>query len=388
MGLDVQHVPALRLCLPHEDRHPGSWSTMRAQAGRAKAPQGHPGLLRHGAAQRNLQRHGRLARGFHSSWWKTCWRSTAKPSRSFEDAGPGQQAGRQFFLNQNSREPVTEPDEMVPLWKILHLVGADWTYGTKGWAAENYCMFLADDESWKHIVATKVKAVEDWGARSGSTPSEGTNLRSPGRTAKIQHRPTWKSRASFQYYAQWIREGKLKVNSDWNKDRKIKFTVQDPCQLVRKSFGDPVADDLRYVVKAVVGEENFIDMTPTAPTTYCCGGGGGFLQSGYNEERREYGNSRPTRSFPPAPSTASPRATTATPRSMIWPSSAITRGRPSTCGPCCASLSASSVPTSASTWVTTSGKSTFSIRKAKCRTALHLKANQTLQPIPGCGVFL
>ena len=62
----------------------------------------------------------------------------------------------EFFLNQNSREPVTEPDEMVPLWKILHLVGADWTYGTKGWAGENYCMFLADDDSWKQITSTSV----------------------------------------------------------------------------------------------------------------------------------------------------------------------------------------------------------------------------------------
>jgi len=67
----------------------------------------------------------------------------------------------EFFLNQNSREPVTEPDEMVPLWKILHLVGADWTYGTKGWAAENYCMFLADNESWEHIIRVKAKAVDD-----------------------------------------------------------------------------------------------------------------------------------------------------------------------------------------------------------------------------------
>ena len=61
-------------------------------------------------------------------------------------------------------------------------------------------------------------------------------------------------------YAKWIREGKLKVNSDWNKDLKIKFTVQDPCQLVRKTLGDPVAEDLRYTVKAVVGEENFVEM--------------------------------------------------------------------------------------------------------------------------------
>ena len=44
---------------------------------------------------------------------------------------PVNKQGAYYFLNQNSREPVTEPDEMVPLWKILHLAGADWTYGTK-----------------------------------------------------------------------------------------------------------------------------------------------------------------------------------------------------------------------------------------------------------------
>jgi len=70
-----------------------------------------------------------------------------------------------FFLNQNSREPVTEPDEMIPLWKILHTVGADWTYGSKGWAAENYCMFLADNKSWEHIIRVKAKAVDDLGCK-------------------------------------------------------------------------------------------------------------------------------------------------------------------------------------------------------------------------------
>jgi Fe-S oxidoreductase len=90
-------------------------------------------------------------------------------------------------------------------------------------------------------------------------------------------------------YARWIREGKLQVNSDWNKDLKIKFTVQDPCQLVRKSLGDPVAEDLRFVVKTAVGEENFMEMYPNRSNNYCCGGGGGYLQSGYTEARRYYG---------------------------------------------------------------------------------------------------
>lgn len=78
---------------------------------------------------------------------------------------PVDKHGAMYFLNQNSREPVTEPDEMVPLWKILDMAGADWTYGSVGWAAENYCMFAADDEAWETIVRNKVKAVEDLGCK-------------------------------------------------------------------------------------------------------------------------------------------------------------------------------------------------------------------------------
>jgi Fe-S oxidoreductase len=78
---------------------------------------------------------------------------------------PMDKQGAMFFLNQNSREPVTEPDEMIPLWKILNLVGADWTYPSVGWAGENYCMFLADDAAWEKQVRDKVKAVEDLGCK-------------------------------------------------------------------------------------------------------------------------------------------------------------------------------------------------------------------------------
>jgi Fe-S oxidoreductase len=79
------------------------------------------------------------------------------------------------------------------------------------------------------------------------------------------------------------------VCSDWNKDLKVKFTVQDPCNQVRKTYGDAYAEDLRYVVKRVVGEENFVDMSPNRSNNYCCGGGGGALQAGYTEARREFG---------------------------------------------------------------------------------------------------
>ena len=82
-----------------------------------------------------------------------------------EMQAPIDKEGAEFFLNQNSREPVTEPDEMVPLWKILHLAGVDWTYGSKGWAGENYCMFLADNERWEHVTRTTAGAADELGCK-------------------------------------------------------------------------------------------------------------------------------------------------------------------------------------------------------------------------------
>ena len=54
-------------------------------------------------------------------------------------------------------------------------------------------------------------------------------------------------------------------------------------------MGDPVAEDLRFVARKLVGENNFIDMQPCRSANYCCGGGGGFLQAGMNQQRRQYG---------------------------------------------------------------------------------------------------
>lgn len=79
---------------------------------------------------------------------------------------PIDKQGAEFILNQNSREPVTEPDEMVPLWKILHLAGANWTYGSKGWGGENYCMFLADDDSWRSIIQTSTDHAHELGCKT------------------------------------------------------------------------------------------------------------------------------------------------------------------------------------------------------------------------------
>ena len=195
-----------------------------------------------------------------------------------------------FFVSQNSREPVTEPDEMIPLWKILHLAGVDWTYSTTGWGGENYCMFLADDENWKRIAKTTIESAHSLGAKvylntecGHSTFSVWKGQQRYGIETDMEIAPM------VHYYAKWIREGRLKPSPEWNRDLKLKFTCQDPCNQIRKSYGDELADELRYVIKAVVGEDAFVDMTPNKSNNFCCGGGGGYLQSGFTEARFKYG---------------------------------------------------------------------------------------------------
>ncbi len=203
---------------------------------------------------------------------------------------PIDKKGAEFFLAINSRNPVIEADEMVPLWKIFNIAGVDWTYGSKYWAGENYCMFLADSEKWEKMVRKKVELVEELGCEAWINDECGHEIYAMMegvRRFNIPH--NFEIKPIVSLYAQWIKEGKLPVSSDWNKDLKIKFTVQDPCQLVRKNFGDPVAEDLRFVIKAVVGDDNFVDMIPNRSNNYCCGGGGGSLQTPFSEQRRAFG---------------------------------------------------------------------------------------------------
>ncbi len=204
---------------------------------------------------------------------------------------PVDRNGARLFLNQSSEMLINEPMEMAVLWKILHLAGEDWTYGSKGWAAENYCMFLSEDASWESLVQKKAAAIDRLGCRVLLNTECGHDyfaVKKGLERFNIPHQ--FEVKNIIEFYAQWIRQGKLPVTSNWNIDLKIKFTVQDPCQLVRKSYGDFIAEELRFVIKEAVGEENFIDMSPARSNNYCCGGGGGAIQTDFIDERLRYGS--------------------------------------------------------------------------------------------------
>ena len=78
---------------------------------------------------------------------------------------PIDKKGALYYLNQNAKEPTVEPEEMVPLWKILHAAGIDWTYSSKWWDGANYCLFTGDPEDWEYTVRKQAETVDALGVR-------------------------------------------------------------------------------------------------------------------------------------------------------------------------------------------------------------------------------
>jgi Fe-S oxidoreductase len=78
---------------------------------------------------------------------------------------PIDKKGATYYLNQNAKEPTVEPEEMVPLWKILHAAGIDWTYSSEWWDGANYCLFTGDPEDWEYTVRKQAEVVDSLGCR-------------------------------------------------------------------------------------------------------------------------------------------------------------------------------------------------------------------------------
>jgi len=135
----------LKVC-PMQVNIPALVYELRASWPRDKKPKGIIGSCNQGLNTEGASAVGLSSKDFQFVVQDVLEEVRETQPRFKELQAPIDKQGAFFFVNQNSREPMQEPDEMVPLWKILHLAGADWTYGTAGWGAENYCMFAAEDD--------------------------------------------------------------------------------------------------------------------------------------------------------------------------------------------------------------------------------------------------
>ena len=108
---------------------------------------------------------------------------------------------------------MSEPDEMVPLWKVFDYVGVDWTYASKGWAAENFCMFTGNDAAWREVIEKRVNAVNELGCEVWLNTECGHSYYIMWQgIERYGPQANFRMDSIITYYAQWIREGRLPVN--------------------------------------------------------------------------------------------------------------------------------------------------------------------------------
>ena len=193
-----------------------------------------------------------------------------------------------YFVTVNSKLPQYYPMELQCIYKVFHAAGVSWTMPSIWWEGTNYAMFSGDLDTWEYTLRQQVQRVEELGIKVMAYTECGHGYYATlSGYKRFGIEPKFTVVHKVNLYAQWLREGRLKVDPSRNPQR---ITLHDPCNAGRKAVIEGyqhILDDSRYVLENVC--EDFIEMWPNREYNYCCSGGGGALISGFAKARHYYG---------------------------------------------------------------------------------------------------
>ncbi len=204
---------------------------------------------------------------------------------------PVEKEGAEFFVTINSKLPMYYPGDLQDIFKIFHAAGVSWTLSKKWWEGTNYAMFTGDDEIWETTLRKQVAEVERLGCpRMAYTECGHGYFATLQGYERFGITPPFAVTHVVKLYAQWIREGRFKLDPSKNEEL---VTLHDPCNAVRKASVhgfEAIDEDARFVLKHVA--PHFVEMTPNRADNYCCTGGGGALISGFKNARTYAGKTK------------------------------------------------------------------------------------------------
>lgn len=167
---------------------------------------------------------------------------------------------------------------ILPAAKIFNAAGEDWTLSL--FDAANYAFFLADVERARSISKNIFDEAKKLGVRIVAVSECGHAYRVLKHLAPrwLGEEPPFEVKSIIELVDEYIREGRLKLNSEANKEP---VTYHDPCQLARNGG---VIEEPRRVLRAAV--KDFREMEPNRERNWCCGAGGGLVAVPELEELR------------------------------------------------------------------------------------------------------
>jgi Fe-S oxidoreductase len=193
---------------------------------------------------------------------------------------PVDDKGAKILYTINPREAMFFPLSISAVGKIFYAAGESWTFSSENFDVTNYGLYSGDDRSAGVMSERLVKSMSTLGCRTLVLAECGHGFNSNRWEA-----PEWLSqkygftvRSIIQVAADYIREGRVKLDASKNEDT---TTLHDPCNLVRLGG---IVEEQRYILRHAVS--HFQEMTPNKERNYCCGGGGGQLSMTRFADRR------------------------------------------------------------------------------------------------------
>lgn len=193
---------------------------------------------------------------------------------------PLDEKGKDILYTLNPREPKFFPLSISAMAKVFYAAGESWTISTKMYDVTNYAYFSGSEDEGEVIAMRMEDEMNALDARRCILAECGHGSRAFRWEAPnyLKKEFPWPVDTSVELLAEYIREGKIKVDPELNQEV---VTLHDPCNLTR---GGGVYEEQRYILSKCV--KNFVEMTPNGTNNLCCGGGGGQLSmSEYNERR-------------------------------------------------------------------------------------------------------
>lgn len=188
--------------------------------------------------------------------------------------------GADFVFGLNAREIKYYPHELQEILKIFYYAGVNYTLGRPDkWDATNLALFSGNDHDFWTITKPMLEEVVALKAKQLVVTECGHAFRSVQMGyQKFWDGPEFPIRPVVDLYAEWIRDGVIKVDKNKNPEP---CTVHDPCNAVRKGG---FYDVHRYVAKNICAD--YREMNPGDKYNLCCGAGGGALAMPEFKEQR------------------------------------------------------------------------------------------------------
>jgi Fe-S oxidoreductase len=184
---------------------------------------------------------------------------------------PVDRKGARMLYTINPREAMYFPLSISAAGKIFYAAEEDWTFSSTNFDVTNYGLYSGDDEGAGIMSGHLIQAMEELGCRVLVLAECGHGFNSNRWEAPewLRRKYDFKVRSIIQVVADYIREGRIRLNPGLNPKM---HTLHDPCNLVRLGG---IIEDQRYILKQSV--QRFVEMHPNREKNYCCGGGGGQL---------------------------------------------------------------------------------------------------------------